>query len=902
MKTRMLAFLLVFCVLLGARAGCNKAQTDPTKPSDSDNSNTDKPSGTQTSDPSQQTSAKYVYTTDYVPLTLDVSSDYISPLCVSGNYLYLTAEITLNNDGTIVDPGVADGGMVDDGMTVMPRTTTAASPDEPAAEEASTEEAASEDGVSTQDDPAIDTPIADEPVAAEPATEEPIDGANGTEAYTYETRLYRVDLTTGEASQLSDYVAPAIPDGYTGYTSINRVLPGSNGSVWIYDTMDCYSFVQDEENPDDGGTYIDGPSSYRLQQFSADGALLQTFDMGGNSDSDSNRNFNFIDSKDQLYFNDWSTGNVSIESLDGKVLKTLEVGENGWLTTFCDRAAVQTYKDGKQDLCVIDPDTLELSDPIETPANGWGYITSYDEAYDFYYQYNSDLYGYKQKEQVSELVVSWMDCDIDSNNVSATYALEDGRILGILNENGGGGDVVMYDMGVNAVGASDGASTGYTLVFLTKTDAASVKPKTVLTLACMYLDWNLKSRIVEFNKNSEDYRIIIKDYSQYATDDDYNAGITKLNTEILSGQVPDLLYTYNMPISQYAAQGILVDLKPYIEADSELSGDALMTHILDAASIDGKLYEAFSYFNINTAVGLTKVVGDYDQWTVKELKDALTKLQPDASVFGVGYTRDDMLSNCLRRSYAAYVDWTTGTCNFDSEDFRELLEFVSTFPESFDWDGVEWGTMEYDADALKAGTQLLVETSISALQDYAWTLASFAGQDITYVGYPSATGNNNVFTIGDGLSITSTCKDKDGAWQFVRMLFTEDYQREVNYYGIPTNTALFNEQLKDLMTLKYQTDGDGNYILDDNGEKIVEPKATYWFDENNQYEIDVLTQEQIDQIMALYNGTNLVQNDDESIMSIITEETAGYFAGQKTLDDTVRLIQNRVSLYVAESK
>ena len=29
---------------------------------------------------------------------------------------------------------------------------------------------------------------------------------------------------------------------------------------------------------------------------------------------------------------------------------------------------------------------------------------------------------------------------------------------------------------------------------------------------------------------------------------------------------------------------------------------------------------------------------------------------------------------------------------------------------------------------------------------------------------------------------------------------------------------------------------------------------------------------------------------------------AGYFAGQKSLDDTVRLIQNRVSLYVAEQK
>ena len=41
---------------------------------------------------------------------------------------------------------------------------------------------------------------------------------------------------------------------------------------------------------------------------------------------------------------------------------------------------------------------------------------------------------------------------------------------------------------------------------------------------------------------------------------------------------------------------------------------------------------------------------------------------------------------------------------------------------------------------------------------------------------------------------------------------------------------------------------------------------------------------------------------DQNILDIVKEETAGYFAGQKALDDTVRLIQNRVSLYVAEQK
>ena len=91
-------------------------------------------------------------------------------------------------------------------------------------------------------------------------------------------------------------------------------------------------------------------------------------------------------------------------------------------------------------------------------------------------------------------------------------------------------------------------------------------------------------------------------------------------------------------------------------------------------------------------------------------------------------------------------------------------------------------------------------------------------------------------------------------------------------------------------------------LLDENGEKLVNPKASYWFDENNQYTIDVMTQEQLDQIMALYSSTELVSQNDEEVMNIIKGETEAYFAGSKTLDDTVRLIQNRVSLYVAEQK
>ena len=60
------------------------------------------------------------------------------------------------------------------------------------------------------------------------------------------------------------------------------------------------------------------------------------------------------------------------------------------------------------------------------------------------------------------------------------------------------------------------------------------------------------------------------------------------------------------------------------------------------------------------------------------------------------------------------------------------------------------------------------------------------------------------------------------------------------------------------------------------------------------------TQEEIDQLMALYNAAEGIVDYDVNLMNIITEQAGAYFAGDRSLDDTVAAIQSRVGLYLAE--
>ena len=95
----------------------------------------------------------------------------------------------------------------------------------------------------------------------------------------------------------------------------------------------------------------------------------------------------------------------------------------------------------------------------------------------------------------------------------------------------------------------------------TKVEPEDVPDKEVLVLGANYLDSDVRKRLIEFNKTSTKYRITVKDYSSYSTIDDYMAGYTQLNNDIIAGNMPDILMVNNnIPVDNYIAKGLLADI------------------------------------------------------------------------------------------------------------------------------------------------------------------------------------------------------------------------------------------------------------------------------------------------------------------------------------------------------
>ena len=71
---------------------------------------------------------------------------------------------------------------------------------------------------------------------------------------------------------------------------------------------------------------------------------------------------------------------------------------------------------------------------------------------------------------------------------------------------------------------------------------------------------------------------------------------------------------------------------------------------------------------------------------------------------------------------------------------------------------------------------------------------------------------------------------------------------------------------------------------------------------NQQLADGKITQEQYDAVMALIDSTTSFVDYDQNVLSIISDEAAGYFAGSKTVEEASKLIQSRVGLYMQEQK
>jgi len=418
--------------------------------------------------------------------------------------------------------------------------------------------------------------------------------------------------------------------------------------------------------------------------------------------------------------------------------------------------------------------------------------------------------------------------------------------------------------------------------------------KTVLTLATFDIE-NIRNRVAFFNNSNSNYYIEIIDYNEnrgievYDPNEvgsgfDYYSGLTRLNTEIIAGNVPDLLDLSFLPYYQYASSGLLEDIYPFIDSDPEFNRSDLIEGAFRASEIDGKLYQLFPTFGINTIAGHPSVLGSGMGWSLNELRDVLA-FHPNADMpIGRGYTatKTEFLREIITHNIEEYIDWGNSSVSFDTDNFVAVLEFVNeTFPAE-----PIMGDDSNTSDILFAtGRQIMEVMTIYDLRNYQYHKAMFGG-DIVFKGFPGKNEGSHSIRGVAGIGITSVAKDKVGAWQFLRSLLDVDYQLSF-YNGFPTNRTAFDVYIQKWVT----ESNESNEVITDpiNGEVL--------------FELQPISQEDINNFMILIDSLSVTTARttlDNAFWNVLFECADDFFSGRNTSQDAARIMQNRVEKYVSE--
>ena len=715
-------------------------------------------------------------------------------------------------------------------------------------------------------------------------------------AANYVSFLYRIPLEGGEAVKLEQYQPVPLPEGTEGNVSIQELSVGTEDTLWVTENVYSYTFRLPEgfnEETDDKWQYqSDIQETVIRRQLDAAGKELKRVDISGLAQKlDVDTVYSTAFDRDG---NIYAVTEKKIFALDPglQVLFTVEGKDmTGALTPLGDGTLgmiCSSYNEETQTsdnvLKTIDPKKKALGAEYPMPLNAYG-IQPGRGAYQFYYQNGDTVYGCRAGAKEGEKLFSWVDSNINQDDINFCFPLEDGRVAA-----------------VSRKWEQDTAK--YELVLMTPTDRSSLPEKTTLTYGTAGLSWEMRRKIIDFNKTNDKYRIEVRDYSQLNTGDDNAAGIARLNMDMMAGNGPDILDMGALPIRQYGAKGLLEDLWPFIEKDKEIGREKLMEKVFEAAQQDGKLFQILENFGIQTVAGAREVVGDRMSWTLHDLKEARKKMPEGCAIFGMYDTRESMLQTVLYQSMGSFVDWTKGECSFDSDGFKALLEFCGSFPGSDELQQNQEETYESDSSRILSRKQMLAQIT---LYDLGWTYQEYKaafGGDISFIGYPREDGSTgSTFCHSAGLAMSGKCRDKEGAWIFMRRLLLPRLTEENNHSDMmPTNKADFEFAVRKAMEPQYQVDEEGKQVLDENGNPIPLPLGKAWISDSVEIELPRPSQEDYDRFMELYNATSSVNYQDENITKIITEEAAAYFSGDRTLEDIARQIQSRVSLYVNENR
>lgn len=381
--------------------------------------------------------------------------------------------------------------------------------------------------------------------------------------------------------------------------------------------------------------------------------------------------------------------------------------------------------------------------------------------------------------------------------------------------------------------------------------------------------------IEAFKRKNSDISVNL---TNYCVDEDFYGieGTNQLTRDMIAGSIPDIIIGQPLNLIDLQRNGYLADLLPLMESEGTLSEDDLLPNVREAVDVDGTIPYLFDCFTYVTYICGADTLGkNCENWTPSEAIATYNSFEKKEDLLPAPDKQIEIWDYFLGVLGEDCIDFESGTCDF-SGAFRETIEFLSALPEQ-----------EYESEeAVNFGSHSPLIWSIipdiGGMAAYS-VYGNFNGEDISYIGFPSVSGNGAECELYSMYGIPQASSEKETAWKLLSEFFTLSAQKNMSLRycsGIPVTMSAVN-------ALAYDTP---SYI----GESV---SGTIHMRDGQEA---VISDEALGRLLDYTQKVNINLQYTKKLERIIRDEILAVYYGKQSVDACIENLNAKVGTYLSE--
>lgn len=405
------------------------------------------------------------------------------------------------------------------------------------------------------------------------------------------------------------------------------------------------------------------------------------------------------------------------------------------------------------------------------------------------------------------------------------------------------------------------------------------------------ISYELSDIVCSFNDSQDEVFIAID--SSYVFDEDMASSVyfepgataseisaitSQLAVDLMAGDGPDIIYG-GFNYSELNSSNCFVDLMPYMDSWGYMDNTTYFSNMFACSQSDnGALYQVPISAQVS-GISMPYVSEDTVGFTFEEYESYLYGNWNGRDPLGWDKNQLEYFIECFDAMSDLFI--ADGQVDLDNENFYELAEFIrdNVFDRSPDDEVGDFyepvvGFVS-SADWYQAAYVILGFYNTYCPTDY-----------VTMYGLPSSDGRGPRFRTFDSLGITTSCDNSDMAATFVQ--YALSYEAQSLYEMTSVRRDVVEEAMYQSVRI-HEAEIQRELLYDPNGEN---GRAS------------VISESEVPGAMEVYSvladSLSGTVAGDSDIHVVLYEEMGAYFAGDRTLEELIPIMEDRIQTIIDE--